>query len=47
MKKRLFFAFCLFFFVVFIGFSQEAEGDSSGLSEELQTYFDLYRNTGT
>jgi HEAT repeat protein len=47
MKKRVSFVFCLFFFAVFTGFSQEAEGGSSGLSGELQMHLDLYRNAGT
>jgi HEAT repeat protein len=47
MKKRLFFAFCLIFCAVFTVFSQEAEGASSELPEELQVYFDLYRGTRT
>jgi HEAT repeat protein len=47
MRKKLFFAFCLLFFVVCTGFSQEAGGGSSGLSGELQVSLDLYRNART
>jgi HEAT repeat protein len=47
MKKRLSFVFCLVFFVVSIGLAQEAESADSGLSAELQTYFDLYEQART
>ncbi|MDR1129166.1 MAG: hypothetical protein LBL20_07630 [Treponema sp.] len=47
MKKRVFFAFSLVFFAVSAGFSQEAGSAGSGLSPELQMYFNLYEQART
>jgi HEAT repeat protein len=47
MKKRLFFVFCLVFFAVSAGFSQEAGDGGSGLSAELQAYLDSYERART